>query len=44
MAEGVLLGNPNQAVGTYLHDHLISPFNNFSSVNKKLSYAISYIF
>jgi hypothetical protein len=32
MAEGFFLGNPNQAVGTYLHGHLISPFNNFSSV------------
>jgi hypothetical protein len=35
MAEIILLGNRNQAVGAYLHDHLISPFNNFSSVNKK---------
>jgi hypothetical protein len=35
MAEGFLLGNPNQAVGTYYHGHLISPFNHFSSVNKK---------
>jgi hypothetical protein len=35
MAEKVLLGNRNQAVGTYLHGHLISPFNNFSSVKNQ---------
>jgi phosphate starvation-inducible membrane PsiE len=32
MAKLLLLGNPNQAVGTYLHEHLLSPFNNFSFV------------